>query len=135
MRRDEGEARRLVAIGERQASIRCAAERRGDAGHHNGGNVRLAQSLELLAAAAEDEGITAFETHDSAAATRRLDEATVDLVLADTGLALAPADEHPLGIAARPIEHSLADQIVIEHDVGALQGPQGTERQQIRIAR
>src|SRR3954453_12541421 len=123
MRSNESEARRLVAIGQRQASLRRTAERRSDAGHHDGGNVRLAQNLELLAPAAEDEGITTLEANDGAAAARRLDQAAVDLLLADAGLSLALADEHALGVAARPVKHGLADQIVIEHHIGALQGP------------
>src|SRR3954447_4286115 len=135
MRRDEDEARRLVTIGERQAGFRCAAERRGDAGHHDSDNVRLTKSVELLATTAKNERVAAFQAHDSAATARRLDEATVDLILPDARLSLALADKHALCIAARAVKHGLTHQIVIEHDVGALQGPQGTERQKIRIAR
>src|SRR5207249_5770722 len=97
-------------------------------------DIRLAQNLELLTAAAEDERITAFQAHNAAPAARGFDEAVVDLVLADAGLSLALADEHTLGIAARSIEHSLTDQIVIEHHVRALQGLDGTQGQQIGIA-
>src|SRR6185369_12985816 len=128
MRGDECEPRRLIAVGERQAGLGGATERRGDAGHYDGGNVRLAQSLELLAAAAKDERIPAFEAPDSAAAARRLDQAAVDLLLADAGQSLALADEHALSVATRPVEHSLTDQIVIEHDVRALQRLQSAQR-------
>ena len=96
MRGDEGQPRRFVAEGQRQPGLGGAAERRRDAGHDDDRDVVLAQALELLAAAAEHEGIAALEPHDLAAGLRGLDQPAVDLVLADAGLALALADEHPL---------------------------------------
>ena len=60
--------------------------------------------LELLAAAAEDERIAALEPHHVAALAGRLDQARVDLVLADAGLAARLPTNTALGVAARAIE-------------------------------
>ena len=58
----------------------------------------------------------------------------VDLVLGLAVVALALADIDALGIAAHEIEHRRADQIVIDHHLGALDQAERAQGQQIRIA-
>ena len=69
------------------------------------------------------------------ALARRFDKLRVDAVLPDTGLAAPLADEYPLGIAPSAVENLGRDQLVVEHDVGALQRLQRAQRQQVGIAR
>ena len=132
---DEGEPRRLVAEGERQLGLGGAAERSGDAGNDDDGDILLAQALDLFAAAAEHEGIAALETNHLAAGSRGVDQPAVDLVLADAGLAAALADEHALGVAPHAVEHRVGDELVVEYDIGVLQHLQRAQRQQVGIAR
>src|SRR5262245_18015573 len=101
---DKDEPRRLVAVGQRQAGLGGAAERGGHARHDHDRNVGLAQMVKLLAAATEDEGIATLEPNDAAPAARGLDQAAIDLVLANTGLAAALAYEHLLRVPASTIE-------------------------------
>ena len=125
----------MVAMGERDAGRGRAAERRRDARHDLDGDAAALQIRQLLAAAAEDEGIAALEAHDAAAGLRLPGDQRVDLVLALAVVALALADIDPLGVAAREIEHARPDQLVVDHHVGALDQPQRAQRQQIGIAR
>ena len=63
VRGEEGDAQRLVAIGQRRLELRGGAQACGDAGHHRIGDTGLAQRFDFLAAAAEDEGIAALQPH------------------------------------------------------------------------
>jgi hypothetical protein len=121
MRRDDDEPRSLVAEGERKACLGGASECCRDAWHDHHRNAGGAQMLELFAAASEHERIAALEPHHALAGARRLHQAAVDLLLADAALPATLADEHALGLAARPVEHVLGHQLVVEDDVGILQ--------------
>ena len=92
-----------------------------------------ASKLESMIDAVPLEGAIA-KAHDLMAVARGLDEAAVDLLLADAGLAAALADEDALGIAARTVENFLRDEFVVEDDVGVLERLQRAKRQKIGIA-
>ena len=94
-----------------------------------------AQIFELLAAAAEDEGIAAFQAQHALAGLGMLGQQRVDLVLALAVVALDLADIDALGIAAHVVQDLRPDQLVVEHDVGLLHQAMGAEGQQIGIAR
>src|SRR3546814_3376932 len=72
---------RILAVGEGEPRLRRAARRRGDAGDDFAGHARFARGLELFAAAAEDEGVAAFQPHDLLAGERLADEQFVDRFL------------------------------------------------------
>jgi hypothetical protein len=118
-RKDDGVVHAAHRGGDRRRSER--RQPRGHAGNDLVVAPGLAQRLRLLAAAAEHEGVAALEPHDVEALARRLVKLRVDAVLPDAGLAAPLANKHTLGIAPRTIENLGRDQLVIEHDIGALQ--------------
>ena len=122
-------------IGQRRLELRGGAEACGNAGDHRIGDAGGAQRFDLLAAAAEDEGIAALQPHRALAGFRRLDQQLVDRILADAGLADAAADRNARGVAADAIENFGRHQFVVENDVGVLQRAQRLDGEQIRIAR
>src|SRR6478752_4740954 len=63
-----------------------------------------------------------------------LDQAPVDLILSDAGLAAPLADEHLLGVAAGSVKHACGDEFVIEHDIRIRERVERPQRQEIRIA-
>ena len=67
---DELHALRVIAVRERDAGISGAAVRSGDAGHDLERYLRVGELFDLLAAATEDERITALEPRDALAAKR-----------------------------------------------------------------
>jgi len=77
----------------------------GNAGHHRIGDAGSAQRLDLLAAAAEDEGIAPLQPHRALTGFRRLDQQLVDRILTDAGLPDAAADRNARGVAADAIEN------------------------------
>src|SRR5262249_23583079 len=110
---DENARLRIVAMSERDAGVRSAAARRGDARHDLERDLALRQRLDLLTAAPEDEWIAALEPQHALAFARELHEQRVDLVLRHLVLAWSLADEHALGIAAHEVEHARRDQAVV----------------------
>jgi hypothetical protein len=72
MARQEGHGVRHVTMGERNLQARSRGNTGGDAGHDLDGDAGAAQSIELLAAPAEDERIAALEPHHRLAGARRV---------------------------------------------------------------
>ena len=102
----------------------------GDAGHDLGPDAGGIEGLQLLAAAPEDEGVAALKANHPFAQARLGDEDIVDLVLGHRMAARGLAHVDTVGIAAREVEHAVADQPVVDDDVGLFQkalAPQGDE--------
>jgi hypothetical protein len=89
-----------------------------DARHDAERDAGLDQGQGLLATAAEDEGVAAFEPQDPPAVARQLDQTARDVGLLGRGLAAALAGEVELGAGARERQHPLAHQGVVDHHVG-----------------
>ena len=66
---------------------------------------------------------------------RELDQELVDLPLRQRMPAGGLADVDALRLGVGELEHALADQAVVDEDVGELQQPGGAERQQVGVAR
>ena len=98
------------------------------------GRARCAQRLDLLAAAAEDEGIARLQAHHRLAGAHAADQLGVDLVLRPAGVAFALADRDELGVAARARQHRRRHEVVVQDGVGLAQELRGLERQKIGIA-
>jgi len=80
--RDERDAMRVIPMGQRLCRRRQRKPARGrDAGDHRKIDPGLAQRLEFLAAAAENEGIAAFQPNDALALMRVLNEQRIDFCL------------------------------------------------------
>src|SRR3546814_280257 len=71
--RDEADRARIIAVGEGEPGLRRAPRGGGDAGDDFAGHAGFARGLELFAAAAEDEGVAAFQPHDLLARERLSD--------------------------------------------------------------
>ena len=130
---DEGDTAREAPVGERQLGGGGGGERRGDSRDHGAGDAVRGQHLELLAAASENQRIAALEARHALALSGEAHQQLVDapLLIGPAGL---PADEDPLGIAPRAIQHRLAHQAVVENHVRSLQQLQRPQREQVRIA-
>ncbi len=122
-------------MGQRDAGIGGASERRGDAGHHGVIDARRAQRLQFLAAAAEHEGIAALQAHHHLAGARVLDQQAVDLRLRCTGADAPLADADLIRVAPREFQHLVADQRIVQDHVRLLQRAQRVQRQQSCRAR
>ena len=79
-------------MGQGNAGVGQDARGRGDAGDDFKGDAGLAQVQGLFAAAAEDEGIAAFEADDDMALAGATDEERMDLVLRRTFATASFAD-------------------------------------------
>src|SRR5208337_1199088 len=78
---DEDASLRVVAVGQRNAGVGGGADRRGHARANLKRNAVLGQRLDLLAAAAEHEGIPAFEAEHPLALPGEFDEQRADVLL------------------------------------------------------
>ena len=131
----EGDAQRFVTVGQRRLELRGSTEPCGNAGHHRIGDAGFAQHFDLLATAAEDEGIAALQPHRALSGFRCINQQFVDRILADTGLADPAADRNARGVAPDAIENFRRDQFVVENDIRILQRAQRLDGEQIGIAR
>jgi hypothetical protein len=80
--RDEHARLRVIAMRERNAGVGCGAQRCGDSGDDLERDSVGRQRVDLLAAAAEDERIAAFQAQHALARERALDEERIDRFLA-----------------------------------------------------
>ena len=130
------EADRLcpVPVGQRYARIGRASEGGRDARNDLEIDAVPAQRLDLLAAAAEDEGVSALEAGDPQAALRIPQQAGVDVRLPGAGESAPLADVNTLRIAAAEIKHGRRDEIVVVDDVRTLQRAQRLQGEEVRVA-
>jgi hypothetical protein len=132
---DENAGLRVIAMRQRNAGIGRAPARRRDARTHLERNAMLGELLDLLAAAPEDERIAALEPQHALALFGQRHQHLADFLLRHGMVGAALADIDALGLAADEIEDVVADQPVVEHDIGLLHEPLGAEGEQIGIAR
>jgi hypothetical protein len=95
----------------------------------------VAQKVErFLAAAAEDEGISALEPDDHPVRRGEAPEKFVDLLLAHGVAPGRLADVDPPRPRLDEAQNPLADQSVVDHDVGELEEPCRLQGQKLRVA-
>jgi hypothetical protein len=111
-----------VAASASQSTDRGAGDRGGDPRNDLERDPGVGEVLGLLAAAAEDERIAAFQPHDALFLARQLDEPPVRVLLWRPLAAGALADvlAFRLGDA---LEDRRPRQLVVEDDVGRLDQP------------
>ncbi len=85
-------------MGQRNSGVSRRCDRRGHAGNDLERNAVGAQGLGLFAAAAEDERVAAFQTHDVVALPGPLHQQAVDLGLTPSSVAADLADVDQLGL-------------------------------------
>ena len=122
-------------MGERNADRRRAAQRRGDARHDRDRQARRAQSLDLLAAAAEHEGIARLQAHHRLAGAHAAHQLGVDVVLRPARWPLRLPTDDELGVAPGARQDGRRHEVVVQDGVGLAQELRGLQRQQIGIAR
>ena len=127
------EGRGEAAVRHRDPGERGSGERRADARHDLVGDARRPQRQDLLASAAEDEGISALEAHDALAAARRADHQRVDRLLAEGGATRALAHGEALGPGSEG-QHLRRDEGVVEDEVGRGERAHGAHGEQLRVA-
>lgn len=133
---DHAHRLRMVAMRQGDAGIGGAGQRRGDAGHDLVRHVVRAQVFQLFAAASEDEGVAAFQAHHAPAGARLGQHEGVDARLGGVVVFAGQlAHGHAFSVAARQRQHALADQAVVQDDVGFIERAQRLERQQAGVAR
>lgn len=128
---DHAHRLRMVAMRQGHAGIGGAGQRRGDARHDLVRHAVRAQVFQFFAAASEDEGIAAFQAHHAPAGARLGQHEGVDARLGGVvAFAGQLAHGHAFSVAARQRQHALADQAVVQDDVGFIERAQRLERQQ-----
>ena len=124
MRRDQRQPRGLVAERQRQSGLGRAAERRGDARHHQTATPASRRCSSSSPPRPKMKGSPPLSRTTlrpaRAASTRRRLISSWPM----PGCAAPLADEHLLGVAPRAVENLRRDQFVVEHNVGALQSMQ-----------
>ena len=134
MAREHDERGGDTTTGERNAGQGRDGERSAQTWNDLDRHAGLDERLDLLATAAEDEGIAALEADDPPPAAGPEDHQAMDRVLADAGPAGTLADEEPA--RARREGQSLGrDERVVQHEVRFGEAAGGTQRQQLRVAR
>ena len=130
---DDGERRGDAAPGQGNAGRRRRRHRRRHAGNDLAGNARGGQRLDLLAATAEDERVSAFQAHDAVPAARIADEHGVDLRLRERVVSgrLAGKD---VTRARRFGEQARVHEAIVHDDVGGAQPREPAQRHEARIA-
>ncbi|KAG0934913.1 hypothetical protein G6F31_016021 [Rhizopus arrhizus] len=131
MRRDQPDRLRMLAMRQRDAGIGRTGQRGGDAGHHFIAHAMRAQIFQFFAAPSKDERVAAFQAHHAPARLCVFHQQRVDACLGGVMVFAGQlADRHAVGIAARQRHDVVADQAVIQNDVGFVQGAQRLQRQQ-----
>ena len=82
------------------------------------GDAGLRQRECLLAAAAEEEGVAAFKTHDQGPGLRPVYQDAVDLVLAHRRVSTGLANVYQLRVLGRPVEQPGVHQPIVDYHLG-----------------
>ena len=121
-------------MGDRDAGVGRASNRRRNARHDLDRNARRDQLLGLFAAATEDEWIAAFEAHDALPLLRLVDEQLIDLVLRQRVCAGPLADIHDLGRRRETIDDVGGDKRVDGDEIGVGDQFRGSDREKTGVA-
>ena len=114
----------VIAMGQRDSRVCCAAAGSRNARHHLERHARFGKKLNLLTATAKYEGIAALEPEHALALLRQPKQHAADLGLRHGMLFWQFADIDALGIAAHEVQDALPNESIIQHDIGALHEPQ-----------
>ncbi len=125
----------MITMGQRNTGIGRAATGRGNPGDDLERYVVRRQFFDLFAASPEYERIAAFEPQYALAFFSQGNQQLVDLILRHRMRCALFTDIDAIGIAPAQVEDSGRYQAVVQDHVGLLHQAQGTEGQQIRIAR
>ena len=122
-------------MGQRDAGIRGDPIRRGHTRHDLERDPVVGERFEFLAAAAEDERVTALQAHDTFAFAGEPDEQRADAILRQRVAVAFLADVDELGARSRQRNDFRRHQPVVNDRVGTLDHSQRAQRQQFGVAR
>ena len=131
---DEGDGGGVLAMGERDAGVGGDAEGRGDAGHDLERDAGIGQGFGFFAAAAEDEGVAAFEADYGESAARAVDEHAADFVLREFVGGFFLADVDALGVGRGEIEEGGVGEVIVEDGVGLLEDAAAFDGEELRVS-
>ena len=114
---NDGDTRRMIAVGKRNAGVARHGMDRGDACNHFERNARRSQHFRLLAAAAKHERIASFEAHNAFAFAGLGQQQGIQLGLRDTARAVMFAAVDDLRGGRREPQQLTVDEAVINHHV------------------
>ena len=110
-------------------------QRRSDAGYDFAGNSPFPQMERLLGAAAEKEGISAFEPDHGLSGPGQANQQTVNFRLRKRKVPAALPHIDQLGVGSRLVEEPRIHKAVVDDGVGPADRPQSSERDQLRVSR
>jgi hypothetical protein len=131
----EGDHLGMVAVRQGNAGIGRDAQRRGDTRHDFERDAGIGQRFGLLAAAAENKWVAAFEPHHREAAPRPLNQHGADFLLGEGVDGFFLADVDTLGVRWRQVQQRGRRQVVEEHGVGPFQNPSAFASDEFRVTR
>src|SRR5579863_9787306 len=111
------------------------AESRSDARNNLAGNPGRAQRFNFLPRASENQRVARLQTNDLPASFRKSDHQEIDLFLTNTFAAGTLPHTMKLGRRRNETQNLGRDQIVVKHNLGALQQAQSLHCKQLRITR
>jgi hypothetical protein len=122
-------------VREREHRFGSAAERGRDAGDDFDGKPCCANRLDLLAAAPENERVTALEPHDDTTRLHMRYDERIDAILRDRVAIALLGDRDALRRDGRVIQHTRIDETVVNDDVGAAKRLDRPNSEQAGVAR
>ena len=131
---DEDAALRMLTMREREAKAGGGAEGGSDAGNNFNGYAGGGEDVHFFAAPPENEGIAALEANHKLACERLFDEQLADVVLRHGVIAGHLADKNAFGRRRDEFKNPVADEIVVDDDLGLLQQARAFERDQFGVA-
>ena len=132
--RDDGERGRDGTVRDGDARIGGHGDGGGDARHDLERDALFLEQQALLAAAPEDEGIAALESHDGLALLRLRREQRADVLLAHRVMGGCLADVDALRVRGRPGEDAFIREAVVDDDLRPLEALGALERNQSIIS-
>src|SRR5690606_34498178 len=116
--RDQRERLRMLTMRERNACIRRATCRSGNAWNDFESDAVRCQRLELFAAPAENERVAALQAAHALALLREPDEQGVNVLLRNMRAARSFPDIDSVRVSARKVQHRVRDESVVQNDIG-----------------
>ena len=130
---DEYARLRVIPVRQRDSRVCGDTRSRRDAGHDLERDIPVRQRFDFLAAASEDEWVSAFQTHYPLALPCELHQQGIDRLLRHGVLPAALADVDAFGVRTGQLEDRRRDEIVIDDGIGVPEQPRRAQREQLGI--
>jgi hypothetical protein len=132
---EKSDVRILAAMSDRNSGVSRAGNRRRHPRNYNEGETCRRERLRLFPSPTKQKRIASLESHDLLSFARFLDKKRVNFVLSERVRARLLSGEDQLRAVGRPAQHFRVAEIVVNNDVGVLDGFFRPQRQQPDITR